>query len=36
VSLPLNTSHHLGNDDQINDQWRSEKRVLADIEDPLT
>ena len=35
VSLPLNTSHHLGDNNQINDQWRSKQRVLADIEDPL-
>ncbi len=33
MSLPLNTSHDLGDNNQINDQWRSKKRVLADIED---
>ena len=33
VSLPLDTSHHLGNDDEINDQWRSKERVLTDIEE---
>ncbi len=32
MSLPLNTSHHLGDNNQINDQWRCKKRVLADIE----
>ena len=32
VSLPLNTSHHLGNQDQVYDQWRCEERVLAHIE----
>lgn len=32
MSLPLNTSHHLGDNNQINDQWRSKKRVFADIE----
>jgi hypothetical protein len=33
MSLPLDASHHLSNDNQINDQWRSEKGVLANIED---
>jgi hypothetical protein len=33
MSLPLDASHHLGDDNQINDQWRSEKGVLANIED---
>lgn len=33
-SLPLDTSHHLSEDDKINDQWGSEERVLADIEEP--
>jgi hypothetical protein len=32
-SLPLDTSHHLSNEDEINDQWGSKKRVLADIEE---
>lgn len=32
MSLPLNTSHHLGDNNQINDQWRSKKRVFANIE----
>lgn len=32
-SLPLDTSHHLGDQDQVNDQWRSKKRVLANIEE---
>lgn len=34
VSFPLDTGHHLRNKDEVNDQWRCEKRVLADIEDP--
>jgi hypothetical protein len=32
MSLPLDASHHLSNDNQINDQWRSEKGVLTNIE----
>jgi hypothetical protein len=32
ASLPLNASHHLSDKNQINDQWRSEKRILADVE----
>jgi len=32
VSLPLDPSHHLGENDQINDQWGSKERVLANIE----
>lgn len=32
--LPLDTRHHLGNDDQIDDQGRSEERVLTDVEEP--
>lgn len=35
VSLPLDTSHHLANDHEINDQWRGKKRVFANIEDPV-
>lgn len=31
-SLPGDTSHHLGNDDKINDQRGSQERILADIE----
>lgn len=34
LCLPLDTSHHLGNEDEVDDQRRSKKRVLADIEDP--
>lgn len=30
--LPLNTRHHLSNDDKVNDEGRSKKRVLADVE----
>lgn len=33
VSPPLDTGHHLGNQDQINDQGRGQQRVLADVED---
>ena len=33
VSFPLDTGHHLSNKDEVNDQWRSEKGVLANIED---
>lgn len=36
VCLPLDASEHLGNDDQVNDQWGSKKRVLADIEETVT
>ena len=32
VGLPSDTSHHLSNDYKINDQWRSQERILADIE----
>jgi hypothetical protein len=31
-SLPLDTSHHLSDENEVNDQWGSKKRVLADIE----
>lgn len=31
--LPLDTSHHLSDQDKINDQWRSQERILANIED---
>ena len=34
MSLPLDASHHLGDEHKINDQWRREKRVLANIENP--
>jgi hypothetical protein len=33
VSLPLNTSHHLGDENEIDDQWRGQQGVLADIEE---
>ena len=36
MRLPLDASHHLCDDDQINDQGGSKKRVLADIEDAIT
>jgi hypothetical protein len=32
-SFPLDTGHHLSDQDKVNDQWRSKKRVLADIEE---
>ena len=32
VRLPLDTSHHLSNNDQINDQGRRQQRVFTDIE----
>jgi len=32
-SLPLDTSHHLGDQDQVDDQRRSQQGILADIED---
>ena len=35
VSLPLDTSHHLRNQDQVYDQWRSKERILADIENSI-
>jgi hypothetical protein len=34
LSLPLDAGHDLGNEDEIDDQRRSQERVLADIEDP--
>jgi hypothetical protein len=33
LSLPLDTSHHLGENNKIDNQRRSKKRVLADIEE---
>lgn len=30
--LPLDTGHHLGNDDKIDNQRRSQQGVLADVE----
>jgi hypothetical protein len=33
VGLPLDAGHHLGYENQIDDQRRGEERVLADIED---
>jgi hypothetical protein len=32
MRLPLDTSHHLGDENKINNQWGSKQRVLADIE----
>lgn len=32
VSLPLDTGHHLSDENQIDDQRRGEKRVLTDVE----
>ena len=34
ASFPLDTSHHFSNEDEIDDQRGSKKRVLADIEQP--
>lgn len=31
--LPLDARHHLGQDDQVDDEGRGEQRVLADVED---
>jgi hypothetical protein len=33
VSLPLDAGHHLSHENQVDDQWRSQEGVLADIED---
>ena len=33
--LPLDTGHHLGNDHKINDQGRSQERVLANVEETI-
>ena len=33
VCLPLDASHHLSDDNQINDQWGRKQRVLADVEE---
>ena len=32
-SLPLDSGHHLGNQDKINDQRRGKEGVLADVEE---
>jgi hypothetical protein len=32
VCLPLDTSHHLSDEDKINDQWGRKQRVLTDVE----
>lgn len=32
--LPLDTGHHLRNDDKVNDERRGQERVLADVEQP--
>lgn len=34
-SLPLDTSHHFSNEDEINDQRGSKKGVFADIEEAV-
>lgn len=34
-SLPLNTGHHLSHHDEVNNQRRGQKRVLADVEQPV-
>jgi hypothetical protein len=31
--LPGDTSHHLGDENKIDDQWRGQERVLTDIEE---
>lgn len=33
--LPLDTGHHLSHHDEVNDEGRGQKRVLADIEQPV-
>jgi hypothetical protein len=33
VSLPLDTGHHLSDNDKIDDQWRCEERVFANVEE---
>ena len=33
-SLPLDARHHLSDRDKVNDQGRSEQRVLTDVEEP--
>jgi hypothetical protein len=35
MSLPLDAGHHFGDEDKINDQWRSKQRILADIEEAI-
>lgn len=32
VGLPLDARHHLGENDEIDDEGRREKRILADVE----
>lgn len=34
--FPLDTSHHLSDQDQVDNQWRSKKRVLTNIEESVT
>lgn len=34
--FPLDTRHHLGNNDEVNDEGRSQERVLADVEQTET
>jgi hypothetical protein len=33
VGAPLDTGHHLGDEDQVDNEWRGKQRVFADIED---
>lgn len=33
-SLPLDTGHHFGYDNQVDDQGRGQQRVLANVEQP--
>ncbi len=35
AGLPLDACHHLGGQDQIDDQGRGKERVLTDIQDPV-
>jgi len=35
VRLPGDTGHQLGDQNQIDDQWRGKERVLADIEEAV-
>jgi hypothetical protein len=32
LGLPLDTSHHFSNEDEVDDQWRGEERIFADVE----
>ena len=33
MSPPLDAGHHLGDEDEIDDQWRSKQRIFADVEE---